>query len=74
MGLLLDFGHGWLHMQVLVDCSGDDGQEKSPDTAFDNKKSALLQLVKEVPVAKTIIFCNKVSYQIRHPCAVTICC
>lgn len=61
-------------MQLLVDCSGDDLQEKSPDTAFDNKKSALLQLVKEVPVPKTIVFCNKVSYQISHPCVVTISC
>lgn len=46
--------------ELLVDCSGDDLQEKSPDTAFDNKKSALLQLVKEVPVPKTIVFCNKI--------------
>ncbi|XXG84760.1 hypothetical protein AAC387_Pa10g2213 [Persea americana] len=46
--------------ELLVDCSGDDVQEKSPDTAFHNKKSALLQLVKEVPVPKTIVFCNKI--------------
>ena len=72
--MLTDFGYAWLHVQLLVDCSGDDVQEKSPDTAFHNKKSALLQLVKEVPVPKTIVFCNKVSYQSSHPCGVTISC
>ncbi|KAF9601325.1 hypothetical protein IFM89_018753 [Coptis chinensis] len=46
--------------EVLVDCSGDDGMEKSPETAFLNKKMALLQLVEESPVHKTIIFCNKI--------------
>nr|CAD1816822.1 unnamed protein product [Ananas comosus var. bracteatus] len=46
--------------EVLVDCSGEDGEEKSPDTAFSNKRSALLQLVEESPVPKTIIFCNKI--------------
>eukprot|EP00262_Sarcandra_glabra_P003183 TRINITY_DN13721_c0_g1_i1.p1 TRINITY_DN13721_c0_g1~~TRINITY_DN13721_c0_g1_i1.p1 ORF type:complete len:726 (-),score=97.26 TRINITY_DN13721_c0_g1_i1:179-2356(-) len=45
--------------EVLVDCSGD-GEEKTPDTAFQNKKSALLQLVEETPVHKTIVFCNKI--------------
>lgn len=47
-------------VQVLVDCSGEDGQEKTPDTAFLNKKSALLQLAEETPVPRTIVFCNKV--------------
>ncbi|KAK9054859.1 hypothetical protein SSX86_025938 [Deinandra increscens subsp. villosa] len=46
--------------EILVDCSGDDGVEKTPDTAFLNKKSALLKLVEEGPVTKTIIFCNKI--------------
>ncbi|WOL03222.1 DEAD-box ATP-dependent RNA helicase 50 [Canna indica] len=46
--------------EVLVDCSGADGEEKNPDTAFLNKKSALLQLLEESPVSKTIIFCNKI--------------
>ncbi|XP_064999702.1 DEAD-box ATP-dependent RNA helicase 50-like [Musa acuminata AAA Group] len=45
--------------EVLVDCSGADGEEKNPDTAFQNKKSALLQLL-ELPVPKTIVFCNKI--------------
>lgn len=46
--------------EILVDCSGEEGTEKTPDTAFDNKRSALLKLVNEIPVAKTIIFCNKI--------------
>ncbi|XP_077221517.1 DEA(D/H)-box RNA helicase family protein isoform X2 [Tasmannia lanceolata] len=46
--------------EVLVDCSGGDGEERSPDTAFINKRSALLQLVEENPVPKTIVFCNKI--------------
>ncbi|KAL1806806.1 hypothetical protein ACET3Z_029874 [Daucus carota] len=46
--------------EILVDCSGDDGAEKTPETAFLNKKTALLRLVAERQVAKTIIFCNKI--------------
>ncbi|XP_028120654.1 DEAD-box ATP-dependent RNA helicase 50 isoform X1 [Camellia sinensis] len=46
--------------EILVDCSGDYGIEKTPDTAFQNKKLALLRLVEESPVTKTIIFCNKI--------------
>ncbi|KAJ1299174.1 hypothetical protein BS78_01G512000 [Paspalum vaginatum] len=46
--------------EILVDCSGDDSEEKSPETAFLNKKSALLKIIEEAPVRKTIIFCNKI--------------
>ncbi|WVZ55102.1 hypothetical protein U9M48_005810 [Paspalum notatum var. saurae] len=46
--------------EILVDCSGDDNEEKSPETAFSNKKSALLKIIEESPVRKTIIFCNKI--------------
>lgn len=53
------------HVQVLVDCSGDDGTEKTPESAFLNKKSALLQLVEGSPVSRTIVFCNKVSLNIK---------
>lgn len=53
---------GCLHIQVLVDCSGDNGTEKTPETAFLNKKEALLQLVENNSVSKTIIFCNKVCF------------
>ncbi|CAN4119754.1 unnamed protein product [Withania somnifera] len=46
--------------EVLVNCSGDETTEKSPDTAFLNKKNALLQLVEDSPVPRTIVFCNKI--------------
>jgi ATP-dependent RNA helicase DDX18/HAS1 len=46
--------------EVLVDCSGNEGSEKTPETAFLNKKSALLRLAEESPVHKTIVFCNKI--------------
>nr|POE99269.1 dead-box atp-dependent rna helicase 50 [Quercus suber] len=46
--------------EVLVDCSGEDGIEKTPETSFLNKKSALLQLLEGSPVSKTIVFCNKI--------------
>ncbi|KAL5555553.1 hypothetical protein UlMin_037789, partial [Ulmus minor] len=46
--------------EVVVDCSGGDEIEKSPETAFLNKKSALLQIVEGSPVPKTIVFCNKI--------------
>jgi hypothetical protein len=43
-----------------VDCSGGPDEEKNPETAFANKKNALLKLAQESPVCKTIVFCNKV--------------
>ncbi|KAL3848881.1 hypothetical protein ACJIZ3_010763 [Penstemon smallii] len=46
--------------EILIDCSGDDTTERTPDTAFLNKKNALLQLVEQSPVTKTIVFCNKI--------------
>ncbi|CAN6290952.1 unnamed protein product [Urochloa humidicola] len=46
--------------EILVDCSGDDNEEKNPETAFLNKKSALVKIIEESPVRKTIIFCNKI--------------
>nr|CAD1826000.1 unnamed protein product [Ananas comosus var. bracteatus] len=46
---------------VIVDCSGEDGEEKNPNTTFSNMRSALLQLVEGSLVPKTIIFCNKVN-------------
>lgn len=56
MGLLIIF----LFVQIIVDCSGEDGQEKTLDTAFLNKKAALLQLAEKNRVPRTIVFCNKV--------------
>jgi ATP-dependent RNA helicase DDX18/HAS1 len=52
-------------LQILKDCSGE-GEEKNPETAFSNKKTALLQLVEQNPVQKTLIFCNKVSISARY--------
>ncbi|KAG0629271.1 hypothetical protein M758_1G090200 [Ceratodon purpureus] len=46
--------------EVLVDCSGTEGEEKTPEKAFLSKKAALLQLVDQRPVSKTIVFCNKI--------------
>ncbi|XP_073124167.1 DEAD-box ATP-dependent RNA helicase 50 [Henckelia pumila] len=46
--------------EILMDCSGDDKMERNPDTAFQNKKNVLLQIVEQSPVTKTIIFCNKI--------------
>ncbi|RLN19124.1 DEAD-box ATP-dependent RNA helicase 50 [Panicum miliaceum] len=46
--------------EILVDCSGDDNEERNPETAFSNKKSALVKIVEESPIRKTIIFCNKI--------------
>ncbi|XP_031485802.1 DEAD-box ATP-dependent RNA helicase 50 [Nymphaea colorata] len=46
--------------EVLVDCSGDDREEKNPETAFLNKRAALLRLIEDSPASRTIIFCNKI--------------
>ncbi|XP_022137867.1 DEAD-box ATP-dependent RNA helicase 50 [Momordica charantia] len=46
--------------EVLVDCSGVDEQNKTPDAAFLNKKDALLQIAEQTPVLRTIVFCNKI--------------
>ncbi|KAK2632791.1 hypothetical protein EUGRSUZ_L01074 [Eucalyptus grandis] len=46
--------------EFLVDCSGEEDGEKTSDTAFLNKKSALIQLAEESPVTKMIVFCNKI--------------
>lgn len=62
VSIYLDVVSIFLFVQILVDCSGEDGQEKTPDTAFLNKKTALLQLVEESPVPRTLVFCNKVFY------------
>ncbi|KAG6546128.1 hypothetical protein Mapa_012162 [Marchantia paleacea] len=46
--------------EILVDCSGGETDEKTPESAFVNKRTALLQLVNDKPVSKTIVFCNKI--------------
>ncbi|KAK8490838.1 hypothetical protein V6N13_093097 [Hibiscus sabdariffa] len=35
-------------MQVLIDCSGEEGTIKTPDAVFLNKKNALLKLPKQL--------------------------
>ncbi|EFJ36912.1 hypothetical protein SELMODRAFT_403724 [Selaginella moellendorffii] len=42
--------------EILVDCSGDDDSEKTPEAAFENKKKELLNLLGE----KRIETCRKV--------------
>lgn len=64
-----DFTFLLAQLQILVDCSGDDNEEKNPETAFSNKKTTLLKIIEESPVRKTIVFCNKVSPFPNTPCA-----
>eukprot|EP00850_Spirogloea_muscicola_P019744 SM000198S05315 [mRNA] locus=s198:2994:6740:- [translate_table: standard] len=45
--------------EVLVDCSSNN-EEHTPESAFLRKRDALLQLVDQKKVPKTIIFCNKI--------------
>ncbi|KAK3441927.1 hypothetical protein EUGRSUZ_B02191 [Eucalyptus grandis] len=49
---------GFLELKDLR--CGEEDSEKTSDTAFLNKKSALIQLAEESPVTKTIVFCNKI--------------
>ena len=47
--------------EILVDCSGPHDQERSPTTAFENKRLALLRALESVPdVERTLIFCNTI--------------
>ncbi|KAI5402251.1 DEAD-box ATP-dependent RNA helicase 50 [Lathyrus oleraceus] len=46
--------------EIIVDCSGEGVQEKTLDTAFLNKKAALLKLAEGNRVPRTIVFCNKI--------------
>lgn len=43
-----------------MDCSGAHTQERSGDQVFDNKRSALLQLLSDVPAERTVVFCNTI--------------
>ncbi|XP_039163594.1 DEAD-box ATP-dependent RNA helicase 50-like [Eucalyptus grandis] len=45
--------------EFLIDCSREEDSEKTPDTAFLNKKSAFIQLAEESLVTKGIVFCNR---------------
>ncbi|XBH88482.1 hypothetical protein VPH35_075758 [Triticum aestivum] len=44
-------------LEEVVEMNND---EKNPETAFSNKRTALLKIIEESPVRKTIIFCNKI--------------
>ena len=47
--------------EVLVDCTGPSTQEKSPETAFENKRLALLRAIEQNPCERTLIFCNTIN-------------
>lgn len=47
--------------EILVDCSGPKEQAKTPATAFENKRLALLRSLESTPDAdRTLIFCNTI--------------
>jgi len=47
--------------ETLIDCSGPQGQERTPETAFENKRLALLKALERYPDAeRTLIFCNSI--------------
>ncbi|KAK2446870.1 DEA(D/H)-box RNA helicase family protein [Trifolium repens] len=53
--------------EIIIDCSGEDGQEKTLDTAFLNKKAALLKLAEKNRVPRTIIeTCRKVENALKR--------
>ena len=43
---------------VVVDCSG--GDEYTPQSGFARKAEALLEAVRQVPAARTLVFCNQI--------------
>ena len=47
--------------EVLVDCSGPMSQEKNSETAFENKRLALLRALEQTPTERTVIFCNTIA-------------
>ena len=47
--------------EVLIDCSGAAAQEKNPETAFENKRLALLRSLEQTTAERTIVFCNTIS-------------
>lgn len=47
--------------EILVDCSGPKEQAKTPATAFENKRLALLRSLESAPDAdRTLVFCNTI--------------
>lgn len=47
--------------EVLIDCSGASTQEKSPETAFENKRLALLRSLEQIATERTVVFCNTIA-------------
>ena len=47
--------------ETLIDCSGPPNQEKNAETAFENKRLALLRALEQSNAERTIIFCNTIS-------------
>jgi len=46
--------------EILIDCSGPANQEKSPETAFENKRLALIKALESTDCERTLIFCNTI--------------
>lgn len=46
--------------EVLIDCSGPPSQVKSAETAFENKRLALLRSLEQTESDRTLIFCNTI--------------
>lgn len=48
--------------EILIDCSGPRDQEKNMETAFENKRLALVKAIEDnTHVDRTIIFCNTIA-------------
>ena len=47
--------------ETLIDCSGPANQEKNSETAFENKRLALLRALEQTPTERTVIFCNTIA-------------
>jgi ATP-dependent RNA helicase DDX18/HAS1 len=47
--------------ETLIDCSGPASQEKNSETAFENKRLALLRALEQTPTERTVIFCNTIA-------------
>ena len=47
--------------ETLIDCSGPPEQERNPETAFENKRLALLKALEQNSDAeRTLVFCNSI--------------
>jgi len=46
--------------ETLIDCSGPSGQERNPETAFENKRLALVKALETAGAERTLVFCNSI--------------